>query len=96
MVKFTKEDLELARAMPSFEDRQRFLLLIVEATVENRPVRREYLRAVELNERRIEELGYKGPYLDVAAYAEAYFQWEDEQAATHPSNEDDGDKEGPA
>jgi hypothetical protein len=77
-IRFTKEDLELARVMPSLEDRHFLLLQIPEAEVEGEPVPRELLRSIERIEKEIKDSGYEGTYIDVAEYAEARFRQGDD------------------
>ena len=71
----TKENLERD---PLLEYRHRFLRRIEEEKVENKPVPPEYLCAIELIDKRLEDLGYKGSQVNVASYAETRFQMEDE------------------
>ncbi len=74
---FKKEDRELARVGPLLDSRHFFWWRIAQATIEDKPYR-DLLFAIELIERKIEESGYKGEYLDVAAYATAVFEMEDD------------------
>ena len=74
-IRFTKEDLEMK---PLLEYRHRFLRQIEKLTAEDKPIPPEYLCAIELIDKRLEELGYNSSQVDVAAYAETRFQMEDE------------------
>jgi len=74
---FTKEDIELSKVSPLLDLRHDFLRRVVEAAVEGKP-HRDLLLALELIGRKIEESGYKGDYLDEAAYATAVFESEDD------------------
>lgn len=76
-ISFTKEQIEGSRAITWLDIRHRLLRRVVEATVEDQP-HWELLRAIEMIAGKIKEFGYKGRYLDVAAYAEALFQQEDD------------------
>ena len=93
--KLTKKDWE---AHPHLEARQILLGLISAWTVDNLPVE-SFLDSVQLIENKLRELGYSGPEINVATYAENRFRSEDEGivaplwSTDEAEIEDEGDAE---
>ena len=77
VIRFTKEEIELSKVSPLLDERQCLLWRVLEATVEDKP-HRDLLSALMRVERELEASGYNGPYLDVAAWATALFEAEDD------------------